>query len=58
MIKILIRGGMTGVALVVVGAVLLVVIAVLVKWLPWLGYVFLLLFLFGFVALLNCAFKE
>lgn len=58
MIKILIRGYLTGIALVVVGAVLLVIIAVLVNWLPWLGYVFLPLFLFGFVALLNWAFKE
>ncbi len=58
MIKILIRGYMTGVALVVVGAILLVIIAVLVEWLPWLMYVFFLLFAFGFVALLNWAFKE
>ncbi|NOT82556.1 MAG: hypothetical protein HOP01_07550 [Gallionella sp.] len=58
MIKILTRGGVTGIALVFVGAVLLVLIAVLIKWLPWLQYVFLLLFAFGFVALLNWAFKE
>lgn len=58
MIKILIRGGLTGVAIAFWALVLLAVMGMLVKAAPWLIYVFLLAFFFGFVALINWAFKD
>jgi hypothetical protein len=58
MIKILIRGGLTGVAIAFWALVLLAVMGMLVKVVPWLIYVFLLAFFFGFVVLINWAFKD
>lgn len=56
MVKTLIKGYLSGAGLVVACALLLIVVGLLVSWLPWLGYVFFVVFLFGFVALLNWIF--
>ena len=58
MIKILAHGYLTGVALAVGSVVLLLIVALLINWLPWIGYVFFLNFAFAFVALLNWLFKK
>lgn len=56
MLKTLIQGYLSGAGLMVMGALLLLVVGLLVSWLPGLGYVLFVAFLFAFVALLNWIF--
>ncbi len=57
MLKILVKGAFSGFALAAAGLLLLALILILVSWLPWLGYVFFIVLMFAFVALLNWAFS-
>lgn len=56
MLKILINGYFSGIALAAAALLLLIAAGLLLKWLPALGFVLIVVLLVAFVMLLNWAF--
>lgn len=57
MLKIIVRGYLSGIALGLCAIFVLLGVATLIKWFPWMGFIFVVLSIAAVVMIINWAFS-